>query len=1221
MPLSKTHAPEVRPGVQPGGLFWPPPPKAIESFPIITSLTPDSDRVAGSVSVTITGSRFVTGATVKFAGVLATSIVVVNPTTITCNTPAVPEGIVDVVVTNPNAEQSTLVAGFTFIAGHIISLSNTRGLTTGGTNVTIKGTNFVAGSTVKFDGVVATGYIFIDAQTIFCVTPAHGNGVIDVTITEPSTAVVTGKKLFTFTSAVFNSDIRRAPSITIQQTLNSGPNRATFKIGQTGVPPAGGEKVIFTDLTNLLFTGEVTNVRQLIEDSKENWAWEVTALDERFKFNRRRPFGTWDNVSISDIARELITKNAPGFNADFVQARLPKVSLVLNGDDDMNTVFSKLAGSMSEGHWYIDNRSVHMFQLNSALGTSESPVSALVMPSIAAMTAAVSTTSTLGYNFVPGYYYFMSLNGYGVPPAGDPNAKVYDALSGTGVTVMANRANTSGVFLNYGQGGVPTLPPLSGQDDNHPRWILLSRQAANRNLSGDISNGVYCDSGRLFGRGWIGVDVDGNIFANGAWPAAGANALYFASSDIWNALETASGTPAQPVQVYFESALSQISNIVYLEKYLPALSNIPTGAVLGGRTCTLRKIFAVRLGDGAGAGGTTIQGYATINDNTTTALTTGPSATFAVPPHQNVNPPVGPLQAPTIVDSGVAVDPLVFLGRIAHPGWWAFKVTGVYRDGTESRSSLASGPMNLTGLNQAAAINLPTFPTINGVDCVFRRIYGSVFYRTSDPTAAGVPDFDVSDTQCVAVIPDNIAVTLQFPFGTGITGGEHAPNNIPPGEEDLPGPNLEVLTQPEDLTVSSTYLLLDPPITTESDTTQLKNRIIVKGKGSILASDAKVGDTSIKLADVSTFSAAGGTFITSSRIVAYSGTDGTTVPPKLLLGSPLTVPILQADWKFGGGTPILPIVIVDDLASQKFYGQLELDASGNPTDGIHEFTITDNTLTNVQQLYARGLTELKLFSRPIVTLRYATRDPLTKAGKVIHVNLDKPPIYGDFVIQEVTIDQMHDESDSLAPRYTVTADSAARFNMNDLLLKLSESVGEKAQGSSAGLISTSVSSASNIILASIAAAPGALKFVEIAAQPVNAWLYGRFTNPLTLVAGVAGVTHIPVWCGIYSSVTGTGGNYVNGACNWEIEWVAQFGTLPQIALASTLGLDTAVTSPAINRAFLSGIFNFATNNVANVIFTGIGKPLLLQSSTDISGGTNGVAGLTLVYFDTSNNLY
>lgn len=86
------------------------------SEPEITDIDPDEGPEAGGTSVTITGTDFQTGATVTIGGNAATSVVVVDPTEITCTTPAGTAGAVDVVVTNPDTGTDTLVGGFTYLA-------------------------------------------------------------------------------------------------------------------------------------------------------------------------------------------------------------------------------------------------------------------------------------------------------------------------------------------------------------------------------------------------------------------------------------------------------------------------------------------------------------------------------------------------------------------------------------------------------------------------------------------------------------------------------------------------------------------------------------------------------------------------------------------------------------------------------------------------------------------------------------------------------------------------------------------------------------------------------------------------------------------------------------------------------------------------------------------------------------------------------------------------
>src|SRR5262249_3946106 len=118
-------------------------------------------------------------------------------------------------------------------------------------------------------------------------------------------------------------------------------------------------------------------------------------------------------------------------------------------------------------------------------------------------------------------------------------------------------------------------------------------------------------------------------------------------------------------------------------------------------------------------------------------------------------------------------------------------------------------------------------------------------------------------------------------------------------------------------------------------------------------------------------------------------------------------------------------------------------------------------LKAVFQLYMRAYAELELWSKPIITIRYATRDKKSKIGQLVDVNLTSPPCKGTFLIQEVTIDQIHDESDQLTPRYTVTA-SSTRFELTDLLLQI---IGTSpAEGISvAGVATTAIQTASALV--------------------------------------------------------------------------------------------------------------------------------------------------------------
>jgi hypothetical protein len=81
----------------------------------ITSVTPGSASRLGGTAITITGTGFLSGATVLVGGTAATNVVVVNATQIIATTPAHVPGTVDVSVTNTNATGATLAGALVIL--------------------------------------------------------------------------------------------------------------------------------------------------------------------------------------------------------------------------------------------------------------------------------------------------------------------------------------------------------------------------------------------------------------------------------------------------------------------------------------------------------------------------------------------------------------------------------------------------------------------------------------------------------------------------------------------------------------------------------------------------------------------------------------------------------------------------------------------------------------------------------------------------------------------------------------------------------------------------------------------------------------------------------------------------------------------------------------------------------------------------------------------------
>jgi hypothetical protein len=156
----------------------------------VEGVSPSTGPTSGGTTVTITGMGFVSGSTVKFGTQPATSVELVNSTTLRAVTPPGPfdfstTRMVDVIVTNPNGDEDERSFTWTVPAPSITSISPASGAKTGATLVTIRGGGFSTAVpvTLTFGGVAATDVTVVDAVTLTARTPAHAAGKVDVAIT------------------------------------------------------------------------------------------------------------------------------------------------------------------------------------------------------------------------------------------------------------------------------------------------------------------------------------------------------------------------------------------------------------------------------------------------------------------------------------------------------------------------------------------------------------------------------------------------------------------------------------------------------------------------------------------------------------------------------------------------------------------------------------------------------------------------------------------------------------------------------------------------------------------------------------------------------------------------------------------------------------------------------------------------------------------------------
>ena len=161
--------------------------------PTAASLAPERGSTAGGTEVTVTGTGFVAGQTsVTIGGIVipATQVTVgAGGTTATFTTPAHAAGAVDVVVRTPGGSTGPLE--FTYVPPPTAaSLTPPSGPSTGGTEVTITGTGFVAGQTTVTIGgaTVAAADVTVGAggTSLTFTTPAGTPGTVDVIVTTPN---------------------------------------------------------------------------------------------------------------------------------------------------------------------------------------------------------------------------------------------------------------------------------------------------------------------------------------------------------------------------------------------------------------------------------------------------------------------------------------------------------------------------------------------------------------------------------------------------------------------------------------------------------------------------------------------------------------------------------------------------------------------------------------------------------------------------------------------------------------------------------------------------------------------------------------------------------------------------------------------------------------------------------------------------------------------------
>ena len=164
------------------------PHRAEPSKPSVTKLSPQTGPTTGGLEVVIKGRNLSGVKRVLFGTTKATDVHAKGGRKLVVRAPAHEAGLVRVrVVTSHGSSKPSKAAQFTYVTPvpALGQLSPRTGPTSGGTAVTIAGSNLTGATSVRFGSTSATSFQVTSPSTIVATSPARPVGPVSVTVTTP----------------------------------------------------------------------------------------------------------------------------------------------------------------------------------------------------------------------------------------------------------------------------------------------------------------------------------------------------------------------------------------------------------------------------------------------------------------------------------------------------------------------------------------------------------------------------------------------------------------------------------------------------------------------------------------------------------------------------------------------------------------------------------------------------------------------------------------------------------------------------------------------------------------------------------------------------------------------------------------------------------------------------------------------------------------------------
>jgi hypothetical protein len=826
-------------------------------------------------------------------------------------------------------------------------------------------------------------------------------------------------------------------TLTIHDAINHEVNtaRLTFR-GSPPQTPQPLEVYLNKFAPRLLFNGTLAHVDHLYyqKDRTQNLSWPADAVDDLARAGKRLPFGTWTNVSATTVAQQLVATFAAGFTTTHVQAGLPLISVTFNGTEGMGGALQQIA-KLIGGYYYWENKDLHLF--TEETGELPDPIDAthpfLNDPPI---TKSVDVTQirTRVYG-----------KGHGETVATDvaANETILPLADTTMFNVSGGKAITDSQRLAYtglhtgdggglvGPGAAPSVAPVaalasgSGIENGVHGYAVTFVTASGESKASPVTNVTTGAIAPPPTAPVVGVPTAGG--------SIGAGDYTYSTTFVTPSGETTLGSNSSSVHI--DAPVAEPS----------ANPNWFIASMVAGNVDAGDHFYAITFFTSSGE---TLQGPTLMYGGNSGGASQFDLGNLPVPSDGRV---IGrrlyrtKANQPILISSGPPPTPTPTNAQFFLLATLDTTSTTYHDNNADASLGSAHPPtVNNTGKNTVPLSSIPLGPA----GTTGRNIYR---YSSANPTfklalaltnnTATTASDTLAQASLGAAAPSVNTATMNRVALASIQvggGGTTARKIYRTAAGASP---LKLLTTISDNT-TATYTDSAADATLGADAPIIDTSGLAQPPGQV-----NPGETSLILANAAAFAVGGGWAVIGNgqQVIRYTGRTATaltgipaagigaitaaigynstiTPAPALTGVSGLTLPLIK-------GVSVNIWVQRDDTAAQ---GELAALA-GDGSDGIVEHLITDERRGEAS-LIALCDADLALYSRPIVTVRYATRDVKTKSGRPIVIDLAVPAIHETLTIQAVDIDQI-DIAVGMNPRYTVTA-STVRFSLEDILRRL-----------------------------------------------------------------------------------------------------------------------------------------------------------------------------------------